>query len=68
MNNLYKKYCRKDRYVGDIEFKGIGQPIKSPAKFLFDSQVPISVTIRADDVVFDTVYIRCVLIVDKNDC
>ena len=66
MYNLYKKYCRKDRYVGEIEFKNIRQPIKSPAKFLFDSQVPISVSIIADDVVFDTVYMRCVLIAD--DC
>ena len=68
MNDSYKKHCRKDRYVCEIEFKAIRQPIKSPAKLQFDSQVAISVSIRAYDVVFDTVYIRCVLIVDKNDC
>ena len=51
-----------------MEFNDIRQLIRSPARFLFDSQVAISVNIIADDVVFYTVYIRYVLIVDKNDC
>ena len=68
MNNLYKKFYRKDRYVGGIEFKDVKQAIKLPARFLFHSHLSILVGVRADDEVFETVYMRCALIIDKNDC
>ena len=38
---------------------------KSTVRFLFDSQVAKSVKIKDNEVVFDAVYMRCVLIVDN---
>ena len=75
MNNLYKKYILKidillNRIQRRARWTSASLHIESPARFLLIkcSQVGEHMweNIRARDVVFYTVHIRCVLIVDKK--